>query len=67
MIGDWNAILGSVAPEEELEDLRRHSRAGRPPGDATFLERSEAAVGRLVKPQKRGPKPDEVVCPPKVL
>ncbi len=59
MIGDWNAFLGSAVPEEELKDLRRHSRTGRPLGNGTFVERLEAMVGRLLKPQKRGPKPKE--------
>jgi putative transposase len=59
MIGDWNAFLNSAIPEEELKDLRRHSRTGRPLGNETFLERLEAMVGRILKPQKRGPKPKQ--------
>ena len=57
MIGDWNAFLNSAIPEEELRDLRRHGRTGRPLGDETFLGRLEEMVGRVLKPQKRGPKP----------
>ena len=56
MIGDWNAFLNSAVPEEELKDLRRHSRTGRPLGNETLHERLEAMVGRVLKPQKRGPK-----------
>jgi len=59
MIGDWNAFLNSAMPGEELKDLRRHSRTGRPLGSETFLERLEAIVGRILKPQKRGPKPKQ--------
>jgi putative transposase len=67
MIGDGNAFFNSAIPEEELKDLRRHSRTGWPLGKETFLERLEAMVGRILKPRKRGPKPkqrgNEVVCP----
>ena len=48
--------LLAAAREEELKDLRRHSRTGRPLGNETFLERLEAMLGRVLKPQKRGPK-----------
>lgn len=57
MIGDWQAFLESAVPEEELRDIRRHSRTGRPLGDESFLERLEGMVGRALRPQKRGPKP----------
>jgi hypothetical protein len=50
MIGDWNAFLTSAMPEEELKDLPRHSRTGRPFGNDTFLERLEAMVVRVLKP-----------------
>jgi putative transposase len=56
MIDDGNAFLNSAIPEEKLKDLRRHSRTGRPFGNESFLERLEAMVGRVLKPQKRGPK-----------
>jgi putative transposase len=56
MIADWSAFLDSAVSEEELRDLRRHSRTGRPLGDETFLGRLEEKVGRVLKPQKRGPK-----------
>jgi len=57
MVGDWCGFLHSALPEEELRDLRRHSRTGRPLGDETFVGRLEEMVGRILKPQKRGPKP----------
>jgi putative transposase len=57
MIADWRALLESALSEEELRDLRGHSRTGRPLGDETFVERLECTVGRALKPQKRGPKP----------
>ena len=57
MVPDWNAFLNSAMPEEELGQLRRHVRTGRPLGDETFVGRLEEMVGRALKPQKRGPKP----------
>ena len=57
MIGDWCGFLNSAMPEEELRDIRQHSRTGRPLGDEAFLDRLEGMVGRLLKPQKRGRKP----------
>jgi putative transposase len=67
MIADWSAFLKSAVPEEELRDVRRHGRAGRPLGDETFLGRLEERVGHALRPQKRGPEPEQqanyVVCP----
>ena len=57
MIGDWCGFLNSAMPEEELRDIRQHSRTGRPLGDEAFLDRLDGMVGRLLKPQKRGRKP----------
>jgi len=56
MVADWNALLNSGLPEEELRDLREHGRTGRPLGSTTFLERLESLVGRVLRPQKRGRK-----------
>jgi len=56
MIGDWNAFLQSAIAEEELRGIRRHGRTGRPLGDEAFVGRLEALVGRVLKPQKCGPK-----------
>jgi len=56
LIGDWNAFLQSAIPEEDLRDIRQHGRTGRPLGDEAFVGRLEALVGRVLKPQKRGPK-----------
>ncbi len=57
MVGDWKAFLRSALPEEELRDLREHGRTGRPLGSSAFLDRLESLVGRVLKPQKPGPKP----------
>ena len=57
MVGDWRGFLNSAIREEELRDLREHGRTGRPLGSATFVERLEAIVGRVLKPQKGGRPP----------
>jgi putative transposase len=57
LIGDWKALLKSAVAEEELRDLRSHGRTGRPLGSSAFLGRLERRVGRVLKPQKPGPKP----------
>ena len=57
MVGDWKAFLRSAVQEEELRDLREHGRTGRPLGSSAFLDRLESLVGRILKPQKPGPKP----------
>ena len=56
MVGDWKAFLRSAIGEEELRDLREHGRTGRPLGSSAFLDRLEGLVGRVLKPQKPGPK-----------
>jgi putative transposase len=57
MIGDWRAFLNSAIREEELRELRQHGRTGRPLGSPTFLEQLENLAGRVLRPLKRGPKP----------
>ncbi len=67
MVPNWNAFLHSAIPEQELGELRRHVRTGRPLGDETFVGRLEEMLGRALKPQKRGPKPRDradYVCVP---
>ena len=57
IIDDWRAFLDSALPEHQLGQIRDHGRTGRPLGDATFLERLEKLVGRVLRPQKPGRKP----------
>ena len=54
IVADWRGFLDSALREEELRDLRAHARTGRPLGNPTFLEKLEAAVGRVLRPQKGG-------------
>ena len=57
MASDWRGLLRSPLSEEEIEELRRHERTGRPLGDNRFLGRLERKLDRPLKPKKRGPKP----------
>ncbi len=54
MIPDWRALLGSAMRAEELRAFREHGRTGRPLGSASFLDRLETMVGRILQPQKGG-------------
>lgn len=65
---DWDLreqLLGLSQPlaaanaTEDPEAIRLHTRTGRPLGTEGFVERIEAAVGRRLRPKKRGPKPRE--------
>ncbi len=58
--GDWRAFLCEGLEADEAELFRRHERTGRPLGQARFLERIEKTLGRVIRPNKRGPKPKNV-------
>ncbi|MBV9431855.1 MAG: transposase [Hyphomicrobiales bacterium] len=47
---------GEIAPHQ-LAALRMSERTGRPLGNASFVEQLEAALGRSLRPGKRGRKP----------
>lgn len=55
MVGDWRLFLGR-AGEEEMNDIRKHERTGRPLGAESFIERLESAMDRPLKRGKPGPK-----------
>ncbi len=54
MVGDWQGLLDSAVPEEQMKELQGHARTGRPLGDETFVEQLEQLLGRTLKPQKGG-------------
>ncbi len=54
LVEDWKGLLATALDDEELRHLREHGRTGRPLGSATFVERLERRVGRLLKPRKGG-------------
>ncbi len=62
---DYGAYLGLMADGYRQQRVAiwayclmpNHGRTGRPLGDASFLERVEKLVGRVLRPQKPGRKP----------
>ncbi|MEI8376752.1 MAG: transposase, partial [Planctomycetota bacterium] len=52
-VANWRGLLDS-AIREELRDFREHVRTGCPLGNATFVDRLERVVGRILRPQKAG-------------
>ena len=54
--GDWQKFLSGATLPEEMEDIRKHERTGRPLGSPPFVERLEGMLGRKLKPQKPGRK-----------
>ncbi len=57
MVDDWPALLDTAMPEEQLRDLRDHTRTGRPLGARSFVERLETLLSRALRPRKPGRKP----------
>jgi putative transposase len=57
MVGDWRGFVGRPVEQEQAELLRVHSRTGRPLGAQQFVKRLEAQIGRLLRRQRPGPKP----------
>lgn len=55
IISDWSSFL-SLSPTDELDLLHRHERTGRPLGAHSFVETLEQTLGRVLQPQKPGPK-----------
>ena len=55
-IKDWSAYVGQPVGKTEIEDLRKHTRTGRPLGESGFIDRIEQLAGKTLRPQKPGPK-----------
>ncbi|MEA3361695.1 MAG: transposase [Thermodesulfobacteriota bacterium] len=58
LVADWSKFL-SLSSAEELDLLHRHERTGRPMGSLSFVEKLEQTLGRVLQPQKPGPKKQE--------
>jgi putative transposase len=56
-VADWRNFL-TLSSEEELDVLHLHERTGRPLGDEGFIAALEQRLGRVLLPQKPGPKSD---------
>lgn len=55
LVDDWSDFL-KLSSESELDFLRSHERTGRPLGSDGFVEHLEQQLGRILRPQKPGPK-----------
>ncbi len=56
VVGDWKGFLLTGDPEEEIKEIRRHERTGRPLGRDRFVIGLEEALNRTLRYQKSGPK-----------
>jgi len=56
-VSDWRSYLAEDVDLDSNENLRRHSRTGRPAGAEAFIDKLEALCGRRLRPRKPGPKP----------
>ena len=54
MIKDWRSYLGEGG--QELDQIRKHSRTGRPLGDEEFIGKLECVLGRSMQKKRPGPK-----------
>ncbi len=55
--GDFAAFLGQDMDDTAaFKRLRRSETTGRPLGSEEWIEKIEKLTGRVLKPQKRGPK-----------
>ena len=53
---DWRQFLSGAFANEEVEEIRKHSRTGRPLGNSSFVAGLEHKLGRKLKPQRPGRK-----------
>ena len=52
---DWRSLL--AAEPAGINDLRTHTRTGRPFGSKAYVARVEKLTGRILRRRKPGPKP----------
>ena len=58
VIENWPEWLAGAESESALEKrLLLNTRTGHPFGGTAFIEELEKQTGRILRPQKRGPKP----------
>ena len=55
LIPDWYRFL-KLTPSDEVDLLHLHERTGRPIGKGYFIGKLEIKLGRMLRPQKPGPK-----------
>jgi putative transposase len=54
--GDWKDFLSEDISGQERDVLRQYERNGRPLGSEHFVQTVEKRLGRMLRPQKPGPK-----------
>jgi putative transposase len=54
LVPDWPAFLADTPPDWRADELRSHTRTGRPLGDSAFITRIEQQTGRHLRPARRG-------------
>ena len=52
----WREYLGDADEKELTKAMVLHEHTGRPLGDAGYVKKLEALLGRVLAPRKRGPK-----------
>jgi putative transposase len=57
LIPDWATFLADQDADLVADQFHRHTLTGRPLGSDDFITRVEARLGRVLRPQKPGPKP----------
>ena len=51
----WRSTLEAIANADSvIEEIRKHTRTGRPLGNEVFLDEVESRLGRSVRPAKGG-------------
>ena len=56
LVGNWRGFLATGPTEDEVQELRRHERSGRPLGHEPFVRVVERTLGRTLRRGKPGPK-----------
>lgn len=56
MAGDWRLFLSEAGDKEQINDIRKHERTGRPLGAESFVEQLETVLERQLRRGKPGPK-----------
>jgi len=56
LVPDWASHLANHETDGIMDHLHRHARTGRPLGSEDFIKSIEARLGRVLRPQKPGPK-----------
>jgi REP-associated tyrosine transposase len=54
IFGNWATFLARKPDPAAIEDIRKHTRTGRPLADENFIEKLEDLLNRKLAPQKGG-------------